>query len=199
MKPFPTRPQVPGELQRGGHPEEEVRVPCELSHTPGQRQAPGPRGPRATRRRYRVCLSCDRLATYPLSRDQALSESPGPLLPPPVGSRTCVGVLAVDINNQNGSEPPYQLEVEVVLDLEDRIPGAARSQGVIGWAHFCVSEEDWPLSVSGHRSQRRLDVRLSPVVLTRTTSRVSTVDGSPGDWWSLPQPIEGAQLLACPQ
>lgn len=110
-----------------------------------------------------------------------------------------MGVSAVDINNQNGSEPPYQLEVEVILDLEDRIPGAARSQGVIGRAHFCVSEEDWPLSVSGRRSQRRLDVCLSPVVLTRATSKVSTVDGSPGDWWSLPQPTEGAQLLACPQ
>lgn len=29
-------PQVPGELQRGGHPEEEVRVPCAPRHAPGQ-------------------------------------------------------------------------------------------------------------------------------------------------------------------
>lgn len=91
---------------------------------------------------------------------------------------------AVDLNDQNISELSYQLEVEVVLDLEDRIPRGCWKPGCRSPAGLFrgVSEEDWPLSVSGPRSQRRSGVWLLLVVLSRTTSRVSMVDGSLGDW-----------------
>lgn len=53
MKPF-RPPQVPGELQRGRHPEEEVRVPRAPPHAQGQRQAQGHGQPGAA---FRRCVS----------------------------------------------------------------------------------------------------------------------------------------------
>lgn len=105
---------------------------------------------------------------------------------------------AVDINNQNGSEPPYQLEVEVILDLEDRIPGAVEARVLWGRAHFCVSEEDWPLSVAAAGVRGDWMCAYHQWSSPGPQARVSAVDGSPGRLWWVPQPTEEPSCCALP-